>query len=206
MTQIKLRPSTPKDLEQAIPLMYSSGPDVFEYVFKNEQVNALDFLRYAFPIKGGEFAYDNHYALCQDDEIVGMGAIYSAKRASSFLLKDILKIIRFYKWKALPVLIKGLRVEQIMKPPKKNEIAIAYLGINPEHQGRGLGTQLIKLLKEQIDKNENEYYILDVSEENPRAKALYDRLGFKVTKYNTTKLKNQYSYVPNHYRMELKQD
>jgi hypothetical protein len=31
--QIQFRPATPEDVEQAIPLIYSSGPAAFDYIF-----------------------------------------------------------------------------------------------------------------------------------------------------------------------------
>ena len=49
-------------------------------------------------------------------------------------------------------------------------------------------------------------FVLDVSEENPRAKSLYERLGFDVVQRINSNLKNKYSYVPNMFRMELKKD
>jgi len=58
-------------------------------------------------------------------------------------------------------------------------------------------------LIERADQSSDSRFILDVSEENPRAKALYERLGFVVTKKYDSTLKNKFSYVPNHFRMEL---
>ena len=55
----KLQKSTPSEVDKAVPLIYSSGPDAFEYVFKNNHVDAKDFLKYAFVTSGGEFSYKN---------------------------------------------------------------------------------------------------------------------------------------------------
>ena len=44
--------------------------------------------------------------------------------------------------------------------------------------------------------------ILDVSVENPRAEALYTRMGFKVTAERVSGFKNETARVPNHRRME----
>ena len=60
---IELKPSKKEEVEVAVPLIYSSGPPTFEYVFKNKQVVAPDFLKYAFVREGGEFSYQNHYSL-----------------------------------------------------------------------------------------------------------------------------------------------
>ena len=201
---IELRPSKKEEVTQAVPLIYSSGPPSFEYVFKNDKVVAQDFLRYAFVREGGEFSYQNHYSLYWEDKMVGIGSVFDAKQANGFTLADAMNIFRFYKFGSLGPVKSGLKVEKLILLPAKQEIAIAHLGIEPAMQGKGLGTKLIELLKGKADKTADSIWVLDVSEENPRAKALYDRLGFKVTKKNDSTLKNKYSYVANHFRMALK--
>lgn len=204
MQGIKLRQCTPDDLEQAIPLIYSSGPDAFEYVFKNDRVTAQDFLRYAFCRKGGTFSYDNHHALIENEKLLGIGAVYAHTQVNAFTLKDASSILQFYKHRAFPIVVRGLRTEQIILPPQKNEILLANLGVDPQNRGRGLGTKMIELLMEVANKKESTYFVLDVSEENPRAKDLYERLNFKISNFTPSTLRNKFSYVPNHYRMELK--
>ena len=202
MKKIELRKSQKSEVAIAVPLIYSSGPPSFEYVFKNNQVTAVDFLKHAFVRVGGEFSYDNHYSLYLGDKMVGIGSVFDAKQAASFTLYDGLNIIRFYKFKSVGVIKCGLQVEGLIKLPKKKEIVLGHLGIQPDMQGKGLGTQLIDGLMEKANKDSESRFILDVSEENPRAKALYDRLGFTTTKTNKSSLKNKYSYVANHFRME----
>jgi len=201
---LELRPSKKEEVDQAVPLIYSSGPPSFEYVFKNDKVNAQDFLSYAFVRPGGEFSYQNHYSLYWEEEMVGIGSVFDAKMAGGFTVVDALNIFRFYKFSSLGPVKSGLKVEKLILLPIKKEIALAHLAIVPIMQGKGLGTKLIELLKEKANKAADSIWVLDVSEENPRAKALYDRLGFRVTKKNDSTLKNKYSYVANHYRMELK--
>lgn len=202
---IELRPSKKEEVAIAVPLIYSSGPPSFEYVFKNKQVAAQDFLRYAFVREGGEFSFQNHHSLYQDGQMVGIGSAFNAKEASGFTVADALKIFRFYGFKSFPTIKSGLKIEQLIKLPKGNEIALAHLGIVRELRGQGLGTKMMDLLKEKANKTTNSYWVLDVSEENPKAKALYDRLGFKTTEKMVSTLKNQFSYVANHFRMELRE-
>ena len=202
---IELRPSKKEEVEVAIPLIYSSGPDAFEYVFKNKQVNAQAFLRHAFVRQGGEFSYQNHYSLYQNGQMVGVGSAFNAKEASAFTVADALNIFRFYGFKSFPTIKSGLKIEKLIKLPEGDEIALAHLGIAPEFRGQGLGTIMIDLLKEKANKTAASYWVLDVSEENPKAKALYDRLGFKTKEKMVSNLKNQFSYVPNHFRMELRE-
>jgi ribosomal protein S18 acetylase RimI-like enzyme len=45
--------------------------------------------------------------------------------------------------------------------------------------------------------------VLDVATSNPRAQALYQRLGFKVTGERISSLANPQGIVPGHRRLEL---
>lgn len=201
--QISFRKCIPTDVNEVVPLIYSSGPAAFSFVFTNKTKSATDFLTYAFQKKGGEFSYDNHYALLLDDQIVGAGSVFNSKRAKGFAASDGLNIIKYYRTKSLSVLSNGLKTEKVIKIPKGNEISIAHLGIKPELRGKGLGTYLIDFLMKESKAKSADVFILDVSEENPKAKSLYDRLGFIVTKVEESTMKNDYGHVANHFRMRL---
>ena len=203
--RITLKPSQKEEVKIAVPLIYSSGPEAFEYVFKNKQLNAHDFLTHAFVKEGGGFSYQNHYSLYLNDEMVGIGSIFDNRKASVFVLYDAWNIIQLYHFRSIEVIIKGLRTEAITQQPKRKEVLIANLGIHPDFRGKGLGTVLMQKLIETINIDEYKALMLGVSLENPRAKALYERLGFEVTNEIKSNLKNKYSYVPSHFRMDLKQ-
>lgn len=199
---IRLQASNAEEIDTAIPLIYSSGPDAFEYVFKTSKTDAKGFLRHAYQKEGGEFSFKNHYSLYHQDQMVGIGSIFNAKRAAKFIYADVKNIIQHYKLNSGGVAMRGLKVEKIIKLPVQSEIAIGHLAIIPTLRGRGLGTILIQRLIAQLDPSDEQHLVLDVSEENPKAKALYERIGFQTTRRYASNLKNQYSYVPNHYRME----
>jgi ribosomal protein S18 acetylase RimI-like enzyme len=198
-----LKLCTPEDKSLVVPLIYASGPAAFDFVFRNKQKTALDFLHFAFIRKGGEFSYDNHYALWDENKLVAVGAVFGYKKSSSFIFKDALNIISFYGWQSLPRALNGLRIETIIKLPKTNEITLGHLGVKEGLRGKGYGTQLLNFLMEKGARKRNQKFILDVSKENPKAKGLYARLGFKVTQEYVSTYQNLYSKVPNHFRMEL---
>lgn len=204
MITVELKPCTKADVNVAVPLIYASGPDSFDFVFKNHKHSAQDFLKFAFLRNGGEFSYDNHYALWRAGEIVAVGSYFKHKKASSFTFADAKNIIIFFGLRGIGVALNGLKVETLIKLPKKNEITLGHLGVVENIRGQGFGTQLIVLLMQKAKKQANEYFVLDVSEENPKAKALYEKLGFKVSRHYLSNFRNKFSYVPNHFRMELK--
>ena len=201
MADVTFRPCVPEDVELAIPLIYASGPTSFDFVFKNKKYTSLDFLRHAFITKGGEFSYDNHIAMIIEHKLCGIGTAFSYQQAKSFYLHDALKIIKLYKFQAPSVMARGLKVEQIIKLPTKDEVILGHLAIRPELRSRGYGQMLMEQLMSTTPLASGDYFALDVSELNPRAEALYERMGFQVIKQMKSELKNEFGYVANHRRM-----
>ena len=63
---------------------------------------------------------------------------------------------------------------------KKDDFYIAEIAIDENHRLKGYGTKVIKDVIDYARKNNYKRVILDADFRNPKAKALYERLGFKV--------------------------
>jgi ribosomal protein S18 acetylase RimI-like enzyme len=198
---IDFKPSTPDQAKELVPLIYSSGPAAFDYVFRTNKHQAIDFLAFAFLKEKGEFSYRNHTTVKLNDEIAGVGSVFCGKEMPSFTLAAVLQIVSFYKWQAPGVLFRGLQVENLIKPPQKHEYAIAHLGIKENYRGKGIGSQLIDYLLQHSKITTETTAVLDVTIINP-AIELYRKKGFAVVKESFSKLENQYPKVPHHFRME----
>lgn len=204
MRRITFRPCIPEDVHEAIPLIFESGPLAFDYVFKNKRVASTDFLKFAFQRKGGEFSFDNHIALLVNKKLVGIGAVFSGEKSNDFMFRDFINIVRFYKMGAWVVVARGLRIEQIIRPPQKHEVCLAHIAIAKQERSKGLGQKLLQFLMTHAEISPSEYFVLDVSEENPKAQGMYERLGFKVYEHMRSHLKNKNGQVANHFRMQLR--
>jgi hypothetical protein len=70
------RAATSDDMADTVPLIYSSGPAAFDFVFSVPgRASALDFLRHAFLDGAGEFGFRNHVVGVQDGAVIAAGAI-----------------------------------------------------------------------------------------------------------------------------------
>ena len=204
MNNVTIRTAKAEDVETAVPLIYSSGPPTFDYVFqyKNKK-SACDFLQMAFTNGRGEFGYKNHVVGEQNDRVVAIGTAFSGKEMLGFTIIAGWQIIRCYGlFAGLSVIRHGLQVETIVKPPKGNLHYIAHLGVAPECQGQGIGTQLIEWLMEEGRQKGRTITGLDVSVDNPRAQDLYEQLGFVIKAERISTLKNAYSAVASHRYLE----
>lgn len=200
---VRFRAATPDDAVPAVPLIHSSGPAAFEYVFAVPGCgDARDFLARAFVDGAGEFGWRNHCVGELDGRVVAVGAGFGGESMPGFTLSAARQIFGHYGLRAPGVVARGLRVERVIQPPVRGMHYLAHLGVAPELRGRGIGGALVAHLIEQGHSQGRRRMALDVAATNPLAQALYERLGFIVTGERDSALANAQGAVPAHRRME----
>jgi ribosomal protein S18 acetylase RimI-like enzyme len=206
MNNLEFRPCQPTDAKAAAPLIYSSGPGAFDYVFcHNHEQQALQFLQAAFVRGDSEFGYQQHVAAVYQGKVIGVGAVRDASLNFRFMFSAFKNILRFYSpLAAVGVVVRGLRTEQVIQPPKKGVGIIYQLGVAPDYRGKGVGQQILNRLLAQVRAQKLLVAALDVAESNPRAKALYQRTGFQEKTLRQGSLRSRFGHVGNHSYMELK--
>jgi len=202
--QVRFRPATPDDAVAAAPLIYSSGPAAFDYVFTTRDGGQAEaFLAHCFADGAGEFGWRNHWVGVAEDKVVAVGAGYGADSTWAFTLAAGRQILGHYGLRqGLGVIMRGLRVESVIRPPSGDMHYLAHLAVLPEMRGHGIGRALIDQLIGTAREAGRRRIVLDVAASNPRAEALYLRAGFKVVGERVSRLANERGRVPDHRRME----
>jgi ribosomal protein S18 acetylase RimI-like enzyme len=203
---LSFRPADPADVDDAVPLIYSSGPSAFDYVFGVPGgISALEFLRRAFVDGAGEFGYRNHVVGVDHGVCVAIGAVWSGASSLAFMLAAVRQILSCYGPLAgASAMARGLRIETVIPPPPRACCYVGHLAVQPQVRSRGAGEALTRHLLAQGQARGWTTAALDVALTNPRAQALYERIGFVVTRERTSRLANAMAAVPNHRRMELR--
>ena len=202
---LDFRPARPEDAEAAVPLIFASGPEQFGYVFCERRAGeALDFLRFAFVSGRGRFAWRNTTVACIDGRVAGVGTAYGSGTNLRYFLEDGWLIARYYGLRSPGVMLRGLRAEQVIVPPKSGEWMIAHLAMAPDERGHGIGARMVNHLLEQGRRRGIPGAVLDVSVENARAEALYGRLGFALVVERESTLRSAFGRLMSHRRMALK--
>ncbi len=202
---LEIRPCQPSDVNQVIPLMFSSGPDAFRYVFSiQHQEQVSEFLHFAYCQGDGEFGYKDHQVAVIEGKIVGLVGTRHGKDNFKYMLAAIKQIFGFYGLiNGLKVLVRGLQFERIVAPPKSHQLCLHNLGVSAESRGQGIGNKLIEHFLQQAKENRIEEVTLDVAQTNPRAKALYSRLGFNVESYKKGGFSNKFGKAVDHETMVI---
>lgn len=198
------RDATAQDAAAAVPLICSSGPAAFDYVFALPgRGDSCGFLHRAFADGAGEFGWRNHVVGELEGVVVAVGAGYGGETSLAFTLAAARQIFAHYALRHAPgVIARGLRVERVIPPPARGMHYLAHLGVSPSLRGLGIGRALIGELVRRGVQQGRRRMVLDVAASNPRAQALYERLGFAVTGERRSALANAQGAVPDHRRME----
>jgi ribosomal protein S18 acetylase RimI-like enzyme len=200
--QLRFRAACATDANAAVPLIHASGPAAFDYVFADARGNAQAFLRRAFIDGAGEFGCRNHVVAECDGEVVAVGAGFSGEHALAFTMAAARQIFAHYgPLRAPAVIARGLRTERVIPPPRRDVQYLAHLGVLPALRGSGIGRALIAELARRGAEQGRHRLELDVAADNPRAQALYERLGFAVCVTRPSALANRHGAVPEQRRM-----
>lgn len=81
-----------------------------------------------------------------------------------------------------------LSISYGMMSKRKDQLYLQMLGVSPMSRGKGVGTKMLTYLFALAREEGMKKVILDVIDTNPKAKNLYEREGFVLTKYINTKL------------------
>lgn len=204
MAGLTFRPAAAADVEAAVPLIHSSGPDAFEYVFAVPGMgDAQAFLRHAFVDGAGEFGWRNHVIGVLDGVVAAAGAGFGGATKWPFTLAAARQILGHYGWRhAAGVIARGLRVESVIPPPTGAMYYLGHLGVSPSLRGKGIGAALVEHLLDIRPADAGGPAVLDVATTNPDAQRLYQRLGFIVVGERCSRLVNAQGRVPDHRRMQ----
>lgn len=178
---VDIRPARPEDAEAAVELIYSSGPRELDYLLGSAKTSTIDVLRDAFVRGAGLFGHRVHRVIVADGRVVGIGAFYSGRDVTRLDTELSLTLWRAFGPRGvLPALRRGLQLSTLMPSPDRATSFVAQLGVAPDVRGQGFGTMLLRHQIRRARREGFERCALDVATTNPRAQALYERLGFRV--------------------------
>jgi ribosomal protein S18 acetylase RimI-like enzyme len=201
---VTFRQAQAEDCDSVLPMIYSSGPAQLEYVFTQQVKTAHDFLRWVFATGQGMFGYRNYTVAVVDQRPVGIGAFYGRLEGKVLERQLGLQMLRFYGlFQVWPVIKRATQLEAIVPFPDRDMEYIAQLGVAEAMQGQGIGTALLRHQIALARQKGQQRCVLDVAITNPRAQALYERLGFRVTCEHTWPHHDSATAVPDMRRMEL---
>ena len=201
---INIRRAQPEDAKIVFPMVYSSGPHEFDYIFNLGGKTFKDYFDFAFPRNFGVNSHCVYKVATVDDKVLGIGAFIYASDRLYLDLGNFWCVIRFYGLNnILKISRASSHIDTILPPPKANELYIGQLGVKEESRGQGIGSALIRHGIELARAKGLHKCVLNVAVTNPQAQRLYERSGFKVVCEHKWNYSDSPIQVPGQVRMEF---
>ncbi len=147
---------------------------VYEFIGTKDIAKAKAFLWDFVEQENNQYSYTNCSVAVIENEIVGTVNIYDGSQLET-LRKPIAKYIKTQF---------GIDFNP-EKETQKGEYYIDTIGVSINHQGKGIGTKLLKYIIQTYVIDNKQTIGLLVDEENPKAEKLYLSLGFEIVGKNT---------------------
>lgn len=152
------------DVEKVSKLIYDVDFRTYDSLFLNESAALKAISQYLSKLK----PRDTFKVILKDSEIIGVLDTYTYYTHSKFHLKSL----RLF-------LVEFLDLMVICKI-RKGDLYIAQLAIDSKLRGQGLGSEVLGDVLDYASKNSFKRVTLDADFRNPKAKKLYEKMGFKV--------------------------
>lgn len=170
-----IRKAKPADAGAISPLLLLAMEEVFyEFIGTNSYSVAEPFLRELVKTKSNQYSYENCHVVEIDNAIAGVSCVYPGEQLQQLRKKVALHIKKAFN--------RNFNPEDETEP---GEYYIDCVAVNPEFQGKGIGSALFNFLIKEFVSNQQKPLGLLVDLDNPQAKRLYKRLGFQVVKQKT---------------------
>ena len=197
-----IRKARIEDVGNVEELMYSSGTEFYDYLYKSNSTSAQEYIALEFLSGAGTSGFNNVTVIESDATVLGAVCFYTGveqKALTRGSVKNIFKYLGVFG--GVRALFAVRHLVSMITIPQEDELYIMNLGIKEECQGQGLGTKLIEHIISRAPDFEANKVSLDVATNNPMAEKLYSRLGFKVV--NTIMPPDIVAHLPGSKKMEM---
>lgn len=178
---ITLRPAIADDVAWAAPLFFSAGPAVFSYIFAAPFDESKAIFSQAFAYPQHALSYEHAQIIEVLNQPAGVMISYPGflKRQADEKVHQVMA--RILPLRKLPKILVNLAdLTRIKQDISAQDYYILGLSVMPEFQNQGLGTYLLAQAEMQAHAHSCQAVSLDVTYTNTSARALFERLGYRV--------------------------
>lgn len=167
-----IRPALKFEADKIAKLMNLAMLEItYQFIGEENIEKANAFLAHFVAQENNQYSYQNIYVAEENNEILGQISIYDGAKLQELRqpIWDKIKADRDVDYWA-------------ENETEAGEMYIDTLAVSPNTQGKGIGKQLIQYAIDEVVVKQKKVLGLLVDKDNPAAKRLYERIGFKVVK------------------------
>lgn len=162
------RPAKKEDAAAVARLMFAAiGSIAHTLAGTDRDDEAIAVLEQFFRQEGNRVSYENVIVGEEEGRVIAFMLAYHGSEASR-LDKPLLDRLE----------AKGADKPSFQREARLDEYYLDSLAVDPHDQGRGIGTELLRLFERQAAERGHRKMMLLVDRNNPSAKKLYDRMGY----------------------------
>jgi len=179
---LTFRPATRDDAPFAAPLIYSIAHRDLDPLFTGlaAGLSPLGVVEQFYRAPGGMFSWRNTELALHDGLPAGLITAYSVASRNGSATWLVQAAGRLGAKALLLLAWRGVVVARALQRYLPGSWYVAFVGVDPARQSLGIGSSLIERSIQTARASGCSCVELDVDVDNPRAQALYERIGFHV--------------------------
>jgi ribosomal protein S18 acetylase RimI-like enzyme len=155
--------------EIAACLLLAMEEIVYEFIGVKDHQKAYDFMLHFVEKESNQYSFENCWVLQENEEVIGAINVYDGGKLTC--LREPIQAFIETNY-GIPF--------QPEDETEEGEYYIDSFGVLSNYQGKGYGAKLLQYVIDELVDKQGERVGLLVDRENPEAKKLYLKLGFKV--------------------------
>lgn len=176
--------SNKHDIDTVSELIVDTDTELSEFFFGGDRDRAVRKVKRLISMGRNSYGHENIHVASHDSQVLGVVVAYSYEdKASWSQLRELMAFLRVMSiCDKMRFILLGIPLLEILMPEdlKPGDIYISNVVVGREHRGSGIGSFLLKKLKEQASYAGRRRLWLYVSHDNETAIKLYERMGFGV--------------------------
>jgi ribosomal protein S18 acetylase RimI-like enzyme len=179
---LTFRPATRDDVPFAAPLIYSIARRDLDPLFKGlaAGLSPLGVVEQFYRAPGGMFSWRNTELALHDGLPAGLVTAYSVASRNGSATWLVRAAGRLGARALVRLAWRGVVIARALQSNLPGSWYVAFVGVDALQQSLGIGSSLIERSIQTARASGCSCVELDVDVDNPRAQALYERLGFHV--------------------------
>lgn len=164
-----IRKAEPRDAAFAAPLIYEAIGDIaYTLTGATEADEAISLMAQFFAQQQNRLSYENAVIAMEGDEPMGLALFYHGSQTEA-IDRPFVEFVQ-KRTGVAPALVKEAR---------DDEFYLDSIAVRSDKRGRGIGKKLLAAFEQEAIQRRHDRIALLVDEENPRARQLYEALGYR---------------------------
>lgn len=185
IVSVILRKPFDNEIDACARLIYTSGPDLYRYIFASQEPEIYDYFKFLCERTGSLFSKEHIIIEEECDIIRGLILAYPARdmlKISIRMFGSLPGVIRTGGFTHFIKIMFRMGLNRYFPRTSNDELFISNIAVFEEYRGKGIGKSLLKKAEDKARENDLKKLSLYVETDNLNAIGFYENFGFTSKK------------------------